>query len=438
MSTRRRYSVLLFAAIALGLLATSPLHAAETPVTLEFLFRGGDLQEALVERWIAEFEAENPDIRVEWREAAGDWMDQMPVWIASGTGPDVFEMWGRQARDWAEQGMLLDLAGYVERDFTKEDLEDFFPPSWEAGILDWGPLTGLQYGIPSYGNVFPIYYNKTLFDEAGVPTLEVLDRQGDWTWEGLIDIGRRLTRRGPNRITHYALDDDSIWHPTARGSAWIYAAGGKIFDFPSNPTHFMMDEPEALEGLRFMQDLIWRYEIVPPVDIRPHYDFREGYAAMHIGLGTGWLKRMELHVGDSFEWDIGPRPMGPAGRGYYLASDMFGINANTEHPEAAWRFVNYLTGRAGMRAHMEVMGRGPARRSVYEEYQALYPDRSTIYHLIGMMEAHVSPETLMIKAGEARPLIRGAVRAYVATNTKTPEQAIGEIADAVRALYNDL
>lgn len=433
MNQRRKHHMMLWA-VCLSLLVFGSVAMAE-PVELTFMFRGGLLQEQLINHWIEQFEAENPDIKIVWRPATGDWMDQMPIWIASGQAPDVFEVWGRQARDWGEQGFLMDLSPYVARDFTADDVEDFFPISWEAGILELGPRAGVQYGIPSYGNIYTLYYNKTLFDEAGVPHLDALDRQGDWTWDSLIDIGRKLTKYDGDRIIQYALDDNSIQHVVARGAGWIHAAGGKVFDFPMNPTKFMLDEPEALEGIRFMQDLIWHYNIVPPQNILGQFNFNNGLSAMKIE-GTGFLARMELLVEDQFEWDLGPRPMGPANRGYYLASDMLSVSATSQHPEEAWRFLNYLVSQEGMTAHMEIMGRGPARRSVYPAYADVYPDRSTIYHLYGMMEAVLSPETLMYHSAEARRLIRDeAVRKYVMTNEKSPEQAIGEIAAAVRALY---
>src|SRR5690606_23120210 len=125
--------------------------------------------------------------------------------------------------------------------------------------------------------------------------------------------------------------------------------------------------------------------IVPPQNILSQFDFRQGRAAMRID-GTGSLERMDIAIGDRFDWDLGPRPMGPVSRGYYLASDMFGMSATTKHPEEAWRLLSYLVSQEGMTAHMEVMGRGPTRRSVYPAYQEMYPDRSTIYHLYGMME----------------------------------------------------
>src|SRR5690625_2621485 len=112
---KKRYALVL--SLLFGILLFSNVAMAEQ-IELTFMFRGGQLQEELVNYWIADFEAKNPDIKIVWRTATGDWMDQMPIWIASGQAPDVFEMWGRQARDWGEQGFLMDLAPYVARDFT--------------------------------------------------------------------------------------------------------------------------------------------------------------------------------------------------------------------------------------------------------------------------------------------------------------------------------
>lgn len=423
------------AVIALALVLCTVWAAAEEPVTITFFFRGGELQSQLVERWISEFERENPDIRVEWHVAQS--ISQLPVLIAAGVGPDVTEMWGATAKDLADNGFLLDLRPFVERDFTEEDLNDFFPVSWAAGELVYGPRKGMRYGIPSYANLFLMYYNKNYFSEAGIPYLSELDAQGNWTWDTLVDIGKKLTRRdAEGNIVVWGLDDDSFHQPTARGAAWIHAAGGAVFDIPNDPTRFMLDQPESIYALQFLQDLIWKHQITPPMDDRAQAHFHRGLSAMNLWMGTAWLNRLEDAVAGSFEWDLAPRPVGPGGtRSHYLASDMFGISANTKHPEEAWRFVKYLTSQAGGLADMQIMGRAPVRRSLFPAYAAMYPDKSMLYFATGMMDSVLSPETFMEKVNEARNLIIPAVRDNIMKNVMPAEQAILEIAGAVRALY---
>lgn len=422
------------AALVISLLCIPWLASAE-PVTLSFYFRGGDLQSQLVERWITEFERDNPDIRIDWHIATG--LGDLPVLIASGVGPDIIEMWGASAKDLADNGFLLDLNPYIERDFTEDEVNDFFPTSWAAGELIYGPRKGMRYGVPSYANLFIMYYNQTMFAEAGVPYLSDLNNQGNWTWDTLVEIGKKLTRRDANNnIVQWGLDDDSFHQPTARGSAWIHAAGGQVFDFPNNPTRFMLDQPPAIYALQFLQDLIWTHNITPPMNDRAQAHFHRGKSAMNLWMATAWLNRIEDTVAGSFEWDMAPRPVGPGGtRSHYLASDMFGISANTKHPEEAWRFVQYLTSQAGGEADMQIMGRAPVRRSLYPLYAELYSDKSTIYFAEGMMDSVLSPETFMENVNEARALIVPAVADQIMPNNMPADQAIREIAGAVRALY---
>jgi len=109
------------------MVALAPITAAAERTKIVFMFRGGKLQSELVNFWKEDFEQKNPDIEVEWREATGNWMDQIPVWVATGVGPDVFETWGNAASSWGENGVSLDLNPYVARDFTAQEINDFYP-----------------------------------------------------------------------------------------------------------------------------------------------------------------------------------------------------------------------------------------------------------------------------------------------------------------------
>jgi multiple sugar transport system substrate-binding protein len=150
--------------------------------------------------------------------------------------------------------------------------------------------------------------------------------------------------------------------------------------------------------------------------------------------GSANLGTFEATV-NAFEWDLGPKPMGPEGRGYVISPDMFAINAQSQHKEEAWRFLKYLTSKAGQEVYTKVMGRSPTRRSAYPLYEALYPNRSTIYTTIGMMEGTPIPEAFM--SMEINSLIVSTIRNEIATNKKHPQQAMDEIADAIKAMLTE-
>lgn len=417
--------------VAVALFVCTVLSAsAQTPVTLNFQYRGDELREDLVRFWIEDFERRNPDISINWEVAASGFEQRTVVRIAAGVAPDVTEMWGGFARDWAEQGYLLDLRPYVERDLSAEEIADFFPYIYQAGILTHGSRPGYQYGLPAYANVYVIYYNRALFAEAGVPSLGDLERQGSWNWQTLLEVGQRLTRRSGDEVTQWGLDQ-------ARGLGrlyiWALAAGGGVFDWPENPTRFIFDEPASIQGMSFLQDLIWTHGI-HPVSHLSHAGFTDSQVAMRIE-GSSRLGRYAQEIGEKFEWDIAPLPMGPVSRGAGSATDMFGILATTKHPEEAWRFVKYLTSLDGVIPHMRILGRGPARISAYEAYQELFPEKSLVHHMNLAMEAMPSPEGLMVRVNEAAPLLQKALHDSITTNEKPFGLAVAEVAPAVRALY---
>ncbi|HHT25663.1 MAG TPA: extracellular solute-binding protein [Firmicutes bacterium] len=419
--------------LPLCILALVDVTLAEA-VKITFMFRGGELQAKTVEMWKAEFEAENPDIIVEWQVAAGDWMTKLPVMVATGVGPDVFESWGVNGRNWGLTGVSLDVAPYVARDFTPEDIADFYPPAWRAAEFTSGPGKGVRYGLPSNGNVFMMYYNKDMLAEAAVPDLPILDRQGDWTWESLILYGKKLTRRDADgRVIRWMLDSDDLYAPTNRGAGWLFAAGGHYFN-PNDPMEFIGNKPAAVTALSFMQDLIWRHELMSPLPTRGQARWNLGNSVICMWQGSANLGTFEATV-NAFEWDLGPKPMGPEGRGYVISPDMFAINAQSQHKEEAWRFLKYLTSKAGQEVYTKVMGRSPTRRSAYPLYEALYPNRSTIYTTIGMMEGTPIPEAFM--SMEINSLIVSTIRNEIATNKKHPQQAMDEIADAIKAMLTE-
>src|SRR5690606_25230520 len=115
--------------------------------------------------------------------------------------------------------------------------------------------------------------------------------------------------------TRWMFDSDDLYMPTARGAGWVHAAGGNYFDLAENPDVFIGNQPEAVAGLQFMQDLIWEHQLMAPLDIRGQARWWNENSAIMMWLGSADLGRFEQNV-TAFEWDLAPRPMGPASRGY--------------------------------------------------------------------------------------------------------------------------
>ncbi len=162
-----------------------------------------------VEKVIAAFERRNPHIKVHYQPLTGDWVEKLTTELIVGTAPDVFEMWGDFAVNWAENGLLLDLQPYVDRDFDADYIRGFYPGQWEATVLVAGPNAGMRYGIPRYTNSTIIFYNKDAFDQAGLPTPHQLEQEGRWTWDTFLESAKRVMRTNGDLVT--------MWGTTSTG-----------------------------------------------------------------------------------------------------------------------------------------------------------------------------------------------------------------------------
>jgi multiple sugar transport system substrate-binding protein len=116
------------------------------------------------------------------------------------------------------------------------------------------------------------------------------------------------------------------------------AAGGGFFSDARDGCN--LDSAESLEGLEFAQQLYTELGYAVPYGEDPEPPFRAG----NVGLfqngrwATPGIRTVE------FEWDVVGLPDGPAGNpGNWLFWGAYVVNANTEHPEAAWELVQALT-----------------------------------------------------------------------------------------------
>ena len=122
---------------------------------------------------VAEFEKQNPDIKVE-TEVIGydDYFTKLQTQASSKTLPDVFEMNYENFNTYAGNGVLLDLTELAEKD------EEFSEDMLSGNSYEYFQKDGKLYGLTEKISDVVMYYNKDLFDEAGLdyPT-------EDWTWK---------------------------------------------------------------------------------------------------------------------------------------------------------------------------------------------------------------------------------------------------------------
>jgi multiple sugar transport system substrate-binding protein len=328
---------------------------------------------------------------------------------------------------YAARGVLENLQPYIERD--NYNLDDYWPY-----LLDSARYEGDVYGLPRDIEAHALYYNKTLFDEAGVayPTDE-------WTWDDLLAAAEKLTKvEASGRVSQYALGMEGGKWPI-----WVGQAGGMMLDDLSNPSKCTLDTPEAMRGLQFFYDLMDKgYAIRSATMSQQGGDqavFETGQVAMIIQNSS---RVASFNANADLDYDVAAVPIPADGQRW----DMNGgaawvISAGSDNKEAAWWFLKWLQSAGGGESMYTKNGEiFPALRSVAnsQDFLGVEKPANRQAFVIGAEAAKpggfayfpewdelsgsiISPQLDRLWAGEATPeeVVPGlceAVNAFLADN----------------------
>lgn len=318
-------------ALSLILMLNTALFAlGQTTITWSFWGDPGELPPNY--EVIEAFEAEHPDIKIEVQHAPwGSYFDRLQTQMAGGTAPDV--MFLNNIPSYASRGVLMPLGDLIARD-------DFDTSTYLEGLLDVFSHDGKIYGFARDNDTNVLYYNKDLFDEAGVEY-----PNENWQWQDLREAAKALTvtdTRG--RTTQYGLALEKNRYPQ-----WIYQNGGKIVDDPLDASEFYMDSPEATEAIDFIAEMILEDESVPSFDAMQELgSTTELFSTGRVAMVMTNAARIPTFMDASFDWNVAPLPAGPEGlRANSLGGAGYVMSSTTEHTDEAWTFLKFLAGPEG-------------------------------------------------------------------------------------------
>lgn len=306
------------------------LASAQTTVVWSFWGDPGELPPN--DEVIAAFQEAYPDIRIEKQHAPwASYFDRIQTQMAGGTAPDV--MFLNNIPSYASRGVLQPLDELVAE-------SGFSLAGYNEQLLRIFSYDGKLYGFPRDNDTTVLYYNKDLFDAAGVgyPSAE-------WSWDDLREAALALTQRDDRgRTLQYGLALEKNKYPL-----WIYQNGGQVFDDAIDASEFLMDEPKATEAIQFVADLINKDGSVPSFDAMQQLgSTTELFSSGRVAMVMTNAARVPTFSEAGFAWDIAPLPSGPSGiRANTLGGAGYVMSVSSEVQEAAWTFLQFLSGPQG-------------------------------------------------------------------------------------------
>lgn len=264
----------------------------------------------------------------------------------------------RSVTDEGSRTELLSLQPLIEAD-TSFSLDDFYPR-----FLDAFRYQGSLLGLPTQAQVRVVFYNRDLFDAAGVPRPEP-----GWTLDDFLARAIALTEGSGDekRYGFLPLNGDASDLPV-----FVALQGAALWDETGQPR---FDALDVVAAVRWYTDLALRYGVMPafpddlserdPTAQETRYALvREGRVAMWtdftgVDRSTVWPTDAQVGMAPLPAMSKAERPVGAEGVTEFLYEGLF-IAADTPYPQACWEWLKFASAQA-------VAVRGvPARRSLLE------------------------------------------------------------------------
>ncbi len=349
------------------------------------------------------FQAENPGITVEPVFSGGytDVKTTIQTTIEGGGQPPALAvMLATDLYDLVNGDYIIPLDDYINAMPDGEAyLNDFFPAFLANSRYD-----GKIWSIPFQRSVVVLYYNKDLFEEAGL--------QPPDSWEAWAEAAQKLTVREGDQVTRWGIEYPSGW------PYWLFQplAIGNGQNIVGDDTTVYFNDPRVIEAEQFYIDLSHKYQAMPEgvqsVWGQAPSDFASGQTAMIVhssGSLAGILKQADFEVG------VMPLPgkekgtyaTVPGGGNLYILK-----GAPKEQQDAAWKFIQFLTRPENVADFSINTGYIANRRAAYEtqamqEYLAEVPQAGIIRDALQYAGAELSVQDL----GEVRNIFHKYLQA---------------------------
>ena len=392
-------------AAAFGLVAFGAAQSGKT--TLNYYSFTTDANHVkTLDGLIAGFQRENPDVEVKYTTAPFDsYFTKLQTDIAAGQAPDVFELNYENFTTFASKGTLLDLGSRLKTEATPAT-KTFYPAALNAFKMG-----GTQYGLPITFSTVVLFYNKDLFDKAGVAY-----PNASWTWKDELEAAKKLT--DPAKRVWGVFQPVQFWEFYKVAAQ----AGGGLRVTPN----VAIDTSRNREALRWLTEKTLVHKVMPSAAEMSGVDdgglFVNGQLAMlHTGI---WM--FDAFSKAKFNWDIAVEP-GNVKKATHFFSNAAVVSKTSKNADAAYRWVKYLASSpATVKARIDTSWELPAlsleQKSLLQGYLAkpMPANREAVFE---SLRYAVTPP-VVDKQSQLQDIINQEFEA-ARLGTKTVEAALG-------------
>lgn len=381
----------------------------------------GDTQAEMLQQVADKYKETHPDFELETQVSTwSEYWTKLEASATGGSATDIMLMNVLHVEEYAEAGILKDLTEVGD----KLDLEANFP----AALYEGYTIDGKVYAIPKDFDTNGIFYNKELFDKAGLdyPT-------DDWTMEDFWAACEALA----------AADLGEGCFPTAVNynagqtnfNATIFANGGSVYNEDYTATCY--SDPKTIEGITIWSDLVkegYSPTLEQMTDTNPDAMFSAGKLAMYLA-GDYMLAEFESNENIAGKFDIAQRPSFNGKKTDIINGLGYAVFEGSKNAEAALEFVEYLGGKEAMDIQAnygEVISARNESQNIFIESR---PELNLEAFIANLDETHVLPHC---RATSEIGAVTGPYMQKVWAGEMTMEEAGKKIDEETKPILDEM
>jgi len=309
--------------------------------TVQFASWGSKSEVDIIKPILAEFEKQNPDIKVDFMHIPQNYFQKIHLLFASNLAPDVIFVNNLYLPIYANAGLLEDLNEIKRRNSAHSSQLTVHPelssPFYNKA-LEALSYKGKLYAVPRDVSNLVVYYNKDIFVKYGVPCPNKY-----WSFNDLLLLAQKLTKDtdgdGKTDLWGISFEEDLLFY-----LPYLMSEGGGVLSDDLKTS--IIDTPESKKGLQFYSDLRNKYNVAPKKSQSASATmaqlFLQGKLAMQVS--GRWLVP-KYRQDANFKWNVINFPIGDAGSIVPMDASGWAITKSSKHKEAAARLIEYLSSK---------------------------------------------------------------------------------------------
>ncbi|GAA3907967.1 ABC transporter substrate-binding protein [Microbacterium invictum] len=304
---------------------------------LTFMFRGSDAEKAAYTKAIEEFEStRDVDVKI-IMTTADEYATKLKAAIAGKQVPDVFYIDPGSVQAFVKTGVVADITEAVESSDVV-DLDNVWAYGVDSYRFDGTTQgKGAIYALPKDVGPFSFGYNKTMFEEAGIPLPDVDE---PYTWDEFVEVSKQLTKDldGDGKVDQWGTGLNVVWNL----QPFVWSNGGDWLN--DDRTKVTVTDPEFVEALQWFADLSNVDQVTPSAGDAQTLDTYQRWMQGQIGFFPVGPWDVPTYQTLEFDWDLIPYPVGATGETATWTGTLgIAVSNSTKHSDLAAELATYLS-----------------------------------------------------------------------------------------------